>query len=48
MLKSKVMEPEVSDKITQNYGKEGSSKYYDLAAEDFNDPKLKWTKVLEL
>ena len=49
MVKQKVTEPEQYDqKLTQDYGKQGSHKYFDLASEDFNDPKLNWTKILEL
>lgn len=49
MIKQKVQEPERFDeKLTKDYGKDGSHKYFDLAAEDFNDPKLNWTKILNL
>ena len=32
----------------QNFGASGADKFFELAAEDFNDPKLKWSKVVEM
>ena len=48
MLKSKVIEEDKSESKTQDYGKIGSNKYFDLASEDYKDPKKKWTKVVSL
>ena len=48
MIKNKVVDEGITEVKTQDYGKVGSKKYFDLAQEDFNNPKLKWTKVTVL
>jgi hypothetical protein len=32
----------------QNFGASGADKFFELAAEDFNDPNLQWSKVTDM
>ena len=40
--------PDDSDNVKQNFGATGADKFFELASEDFSDPKLKWAKVIDM
>lgn len=50
MLKFKLVNQteEVKDIKGNNFGVEGGDKFWQLAAEDFNDPNLNWSKVIDM